>query len=121
MMKNYSALIFVALWFVSCTTVKRTTLSMEKSSEAHSTVKTDSLLTSILEANSPYFDAVLKNKNQWRIQIIYTQIDRGTNGIPKLTHHHYNLQPSLYFYPASTVKLPGAVLAPVDTTMFSGL
>jgi hypothetical protein len=113
MMKNYSPLFLVPLciWINSCTTVKRTALSMEKSNEAFVTVKTDTLLTNILEAYPLYFDSVLKNKDQWRVQIIYTQIDRGGNGMPKLTHHYYNLQPSLYFYPASTVKLPVAALA----------
>ncbi|HVF80881.1 MAG TPA: serine hydrolase, partial [Flavisolibacter sp.] len=84
---------------------------MEKSNEAYKTDTNDTLLTSIMEGNPHYFDSVLKNKDRWRVQIIYTQIDRGGNGLPKLTHHSFNLQPSLYFYPASTVKLPGAVLA----------
>lgn len=73
--------------------------------------KNDTLLTSILQGSPQHFDTVLKNNNHWRVQIIYTQIDRGGNGMPKLTHHYFNLQPDLYFYPASTVKLPGAILA----------
>ena len=84
---------------------------MEISREAFASKKTDTLLLSILEANPQFFDTILKNKDQLRVQIIYTQIDRGSNGMPNPTHHYFNLQPSLYFYPASTVKLPGAVLA----------
>lgn len=69
------------------------------------------LLENILGQYPQYFDTLLSNNAKWRVQIIYTQIDRGGNGMPKLTHHYYNLQPGLYFYPASTVKMPGAILA----------
>ncbi len=68
----------------------------------------DSLLHRLLIG--PAFDSVVHNP-QYRIQIIYTQIDRGANGIARLTHHFLNNALEQYFYPASTVKLPIAVLA----------
>ena len=46
-----------------------------------------------------------------KVQIIYTQIDRRKNGKPEFTDHYFNVNDSSYFYPASTVKLPVAILA----------
>src|SRR5918993_505956 len=71
----------------------------------------DTFLAGLLGQFPGYFDSLLKNNDRYRIQIIYSQIDRGANGMPKLTHHYFNLDPDLYFYPASTVKLPAAALA----------
>jgi hypothetical protein len=48
---------------------------------------------------------------QNRVQIIYSQIDRRKNGKPEFTDHYFNVDDSAYFYPASTVKLPVAILA----------
>jgi len=69
------------------------------------------LLSSILTKQAAPFDSFIKNKNDLRIQIIYTQIDRTKKNKPKFTHHYYNVDDSVYFYPASTVKFPVAVLA----------
>src|ERR1043165_8123886 len=69
------------------------------------------LLSSILTRQTAPFDSFIKNKNDLRIQIIYTQIDRTKKNKPKFTHHYYNVDNSVYFYPASTVKFPVAVLA----------
>ena len=71
----------------------------------------DSLIANILRQHPQYFDSLLSNDSRYRIQIIYTQIDRGSNNMPVLKHHFYHLRPNQYFYPASTVKLPGAILA----------
>jgi hypothetical protein len=69
------------------------------------------LLASILDKQVAPFDSFIKNKNDLRIQIIYTQIDRTKKNKPKFTHHYYNVDNSVYFYPASTVKFPVVVLA----------
>jgi hypothetical protein len=45
------------------------------------------------------------------VQIIYTQIDRDVNNRPIFRDYTYHLNPEHYFYPASTVKLPVALLA----------
>jgi hypothetical protein len=73
--------------------------------------KTDPFLESILKEYPKYFDCILANRKEWNVQIIYTQIDRGENNVPKLTNYYFNVNPSRYFYPASTVKLPTAILA----------
>ncbi len=73
--------------------------------------RTDSILVKLLEQYPPYFDGILKNRKQWNVQIIYTQIDKGANGIPALKNYYFNVNPDNYFYPASTVKLPICLLA----------
>lgn len=73
--------------------------------------KTDSMLVQLLQQYPQYFNTVLKNTQQWNVQFIYTQIDKGVNGIPALKNYFFNVDPAQYFYPASTVKLPICLLA----------
>lgn len=54
---------------------------------------------------------VLKNKDLYEIQIIYTQIDRDAQGRPSFRTYQYNVDSSRYFYPASMVKMPLALLS----------
>ena len=68
------------------------------------------LLERLLQQHPEYFKPVLSNITRNRLQIIYTQIDRSKTGAPVFTNHPFNLGQA-YFYPASTVKLPAAVLA----------
>jgi hypothetical protein len=76
-----------------------------------STQKTDALLENLLKQHTSYFDSVIKNKQDWKVQIIYTQIDRRANNNPLFKTYYYNYDPNSYFYPASTVKMPIAFLA----------
>lgn len=76
-----------------------------------STGKTDIILENLLKAHPSYFDNVIKNKDDWKVQIIYTQIDRRANNKPLFKTYYYNYDPNSYFYPASTVKMPIAFLA----------
>lgn len=46
-----------------------------------------------------------------RVQIIYTQIDRDEKNQANFKTFTYQLDTNTYFYPASTVKLPAALLA----------
>ena len=73
--------------------------------------KTDAFLENLLKQNPQYFDSILKYRKEWNVQIIYTQIDRSSNNTPKLKTYYFNVNPNQYFYPASTVKLPTAILA----------
>lgn len=73
--------------------------------------KTDAFLENILKQYPQFFDSILTKRKEWNVQIIYTQIDRGRNNLPKLTNYYFNVNPARYFYPASTVKLPTAILA----------
>jgi cell division protein FtsI/penicillin-binding protein 2 len=54
---------------------------------------------------------VLKHKDKYEIQIIYTQINRDAQGKPRFTSFWQNVDSTRYFYPASTVKMPLALLA----------
>lgn len=59
----------------------------------------------------PILDQVIKQADKYRVQIIYTQIDRNAQNQPRLTGYQFELNEQQYFYPASTVKLPIALLA----------
>src|SRR5258705_6324546 len=71
---------------------------------------THDFLADLLKLHPAYFQSVLYNPDH-KVQISYTQIDRLKNGKPEFTDHYFNINDSSYFYPASTVKLPIAVLA----------
>jgi len=75
------------------------------------TVKTDDFLESLLKQNPQYFENILNNRKDLNVQVIYTQVNRGANGIAALKNYYFNVNPSRYFYPASTVKLPIVLLA----------
>jgi Beta-lactamase enzyme family len=70
----------------------------------------DSLLNNLLSKYPHYFKSVIRNKKELNVQIIYTQIDRDKKNHPTFTDHYFNVNKDAYFYPASTVKLPVAVL-----------
>jgi hypothetical protein len=61
--------------------------------------------------NYPTLKKVLGDTSKYQAQIIYTQIDRNEHGNPLFTDYSFNLNDNHYFYPASTVKLPIALLA----------
>lgn len=54
---------------------------------------------------------VLSSPNAYRLQLVYTQIDRDQNGIPRFTNHILYADAENYFNPASMVKMPLAFLA----------
>ncbi|MEI9911486.1 MAG: serine hydrolase [Bacteroidota bacterium] len=68
-------------------------------------------LYGILQQNPQFFDSILQKKDEYKVQIIYTQIDRNKEGIPGFTDYYFNVNKDNYYYPASTVKLPVAALA----------
>lgn len=57
------------------------------------------------------FKEVLAHAGQYQLQITYVQVDRDENGKPLFRRYHYHENPDVYFYPASTVKLPLALAA----------
>ena len=70
-----------------------------------------SLLKEILNTLKPEFLNILLAPDQYKLQIIYTQVNRKKNNDPLFDTHYYRYTPREYFYPASTIKLPIAVLA----------
>lgn len=74
--------------------------------------QTDSLLSNILtSANDSLINKIINHPDSFRVQIIYTQINRDANNHPSFHNYYFHFNPDLYFNPASTVKLPLALLS----------
>ena len=71
----------------------------------------DSLLVTLMKQNPNYFASLLADPGQYRIQILYTEINRDKYNVPHFKDYSYRLNANEYFYPASTVKFPLSVLA----------
>lgn len=69
------------------------------------------LLRQLMQAKPELFGTILQNRDSFRVQIMYTQIDRDKKNRPSFTDYGFHLNPNEYFYPASTVKMPVAFLA----------
>lgn len=72
--------------------------------------KKDDFFKNLLMGN-PMLKNYLENKDLYKIQIIYTQINRNKKNEPHFTNYHFNVDKNLYFYPASASKMPVAFLA----------
>lgn len=68
-------------------------------------------LANLLGAEDENFKEILEHPEKYRVQIVYTQIDRDKNNRPSFNTVTYNVDKFNYFYPASTVKLPTVALA----------
>ncbi|MGH2642985.1 MAG: serine hydrolase [Chitinophagaceae bacterium] len=74
--------------------------------------KTDIFLKDLLLKNKDsILQMILHHPEEYRFQIIYTQINRDRNNIPTFKNYYFNVDPLLYFNPASTVKMPLAFLS----------
>lgn len=79
------------------------------------------ILSNAVVGQTVSFDSILQTKSilktvradarTFGLQIIYTQINRDSKGIPTFKHFTYHLDSTNYFYPASLVKLPCSILA----------
>lgn len=69
----------------------------------------DTLLRHILKGKDPLIDQVLNNPSKFEFQLIYTQIKRDQKQIA-FEEHSIN-KDSAYFYPASLIKFPLAIVA----------
>jgi hypothetical protein len=75
-------------------------------------VKADTkFLQNLMQQHPQQFRNVLEKKKSNEVQILYTRIDRDENNKPHFTLFQYNVDTARYFYPASTVKFPLALLA----------
>jgi beta-lactamase class A len=68
-------------------------------------------LEALMRSQPHRFATVMSDPAKHRLQIIYTQIDRDDENRPHFRSYTYRLRADEYFYPASTVKLPVALLA----------
>lgn len=74
-------------------------------------IKMDPFFTTLLKSQPGLMDSLLLHGKDRNVQIIYTEINRTATGAPILKKHYFNRNDHAYFYPASTVKLPVALLA----------
>ncbi|KAB7731576.1 hypothetical protein F5984_04890 [Rudanella paleaurantiibacter] len=78
----------------------------------YSQARTDAFLRDLILKNPhPVVQSVMRQPETHRLQIIYTQIDRDRANKPTFTHYTFRVDSLEYFNPASTVKLPLALLA----------
>lgn len=91
-MKKLIPVLLVSLFFFSCRRGEKD--PFESGFEDYPTLKT-----------------VISDVDKYQVQILYTRIDRNEHGNQLFTDFAFNLDDGHYFYPASTVKLPIALLA----------
>ncbi|MDR0385937.1 MAG: serine hydrolase [Prevotellaceae bacterium] len=70
--------------------------------------KNTKLLPKLLKKDKMY-DSIAGKNDAFGIQIIYTQINRGKNGV-NFVDYYFNIDNNRYFYPSNTVFLPVAAL-----------
>lgn len=112
MKRSYCAIVLLIL-FSACKTTKTTVIPPVTPGEkqvVHPSLYRN-VLDSLLQTNADKFSNIISRKDSLRIQIIYTQIDRDAGNKASFTDYTFNLNNDLYFYPASTVKMPVAFLA----------
>ena len=90
-MRNTAALIITLILLVGCSF---------NPDPIRSTFKEDDFLRSIL-----------KDKDKYEIQILYTEVSKNSIGQSEFSDFQFQLNDEKYFYPASTIKLPIAVMA----------
>ena len=71
----------------------------------------DNFLQELMLQNPAQFGEIISHPEKYRVQVLYTQIIRDKKNIPHFKTYSYRPNPIEYFYPASTVKLPLAILA----------
>jgi hypothetical protein len=71
----------------------------------------EQLVESLMKTNRAFFQKYLDHRDDWEVQIIYTEINRDSANRPMFKSFYFNFDSTRYFYPASTVKLPQVVLA----------
>ena len=89
---------------------KKNTTKMQAAQTYKPNGKVDKFLNELLQKDS-FVAAILNNPTEYHTQIIYTKIDRNEKNEPAFTTHSIAADPSFYYYPASTVKMPLAFLA----------
>ena len=65
----------------------------------------------VMMSGHPAIMQVSHDPSYYEVQIIYTEIEKDSFGNSVFKDHTFRVDADTYFYPASTVKLPAAVLA----------
>jgi len=69
------------------------------------------VLQRVVQSNDPEIQAIMKEASKHEVQILLTQIQRDDAGGLLFEEEQFQLDEQQYFYPASTAKLPVAILA----------
>ncbi len=72
--------------------------------------QTSSFLDSLLKKNLPAYNKILSQPDKYKLQVIYTQINRDKYNYATFQEYKFHVSKN-YFYPASVVKLPVALVA----------
>ena len=81
-------------------------------SAGYGQARTDEFLKKLFsDHKNPVFQEVIRHPDTYRLQIIYTQINRDKNNVPSFTNYYFRVDSTEFFSPASTVKLPLALLS----------
>ncbi len=120
--KAYFPIITILLLTASCSAPKKTTTppviirqeipAVKPPTTIIPAVKTadDIFFEKVYKSDPAAFENIFQHKNDWKVQIIYTEIKRRPGGKPEFIDHYFN-KGETYFYPASAIKLPLALLA----------
>lgn len=68
-------------------------------------------LAAVMASDNPAIKAVTANLPQHEVQIKFTEVNRTDAGSVSFNDQEFQVDDSAYFYPASTVKFPVALLA----------
>lgn len=94
LLKKHLYFYAAGLLLIGCGNVTETTDPLEKA----------------LQSEDPRIQKVMENPGPYELQIRFTRIDRKNDSI-SFTDYDYQVNARDYFYPASTVKFPIAVMA----------
>jgi hypothetical protein len=72
--------------------------------------QTSPFLDSLLKGALATYSSVLSQPNKYKLQVVYTKIDRNKKNEPSFTEYKFHLNKE-YVYPASVVKLPVSLVA----------
>ena len=71
----------------------------------------NAFMVNLLKQYPQWFSAILKDSSNSAVQVLYTSVTRDAANKPLLNTHGFNADDSVYFYPATSVALPIAMLA----------
>lgn len=71
----------------------------------------ENILVDLMQQNADKFGEIMKNKDKYEVQILYTQINRDNINTPQFTSYAYNVDSTRYFNPSTFVQLPTAAMA----------
>src|SRR6476661_2284535 len=107
----WSVLQIPVIFLLSCGTSKQTMTPSLEMKKYPGKTQSETFLKNLLRESSPHLDSLINARENYHFRIIYTQVDRSASGKPRFTNYYLNADPVQYFYPASTVKMPVALLA----------